>query len=165
MLLLPVPTAASTQDRVRICRSVSQECRQLVDSQVHKLRANLKSLSTHNDSLSLPLRFPRLESLSFDRAGASESSRLLQCLATQQPQLLAHLQELDLSLCQVCVVWWVWGVSVEGGYNTFVLRVAVLLGSRCLVCERSHYCHRHVLQSWGPAQLSAACCMCACVIL
>jgi len=97
-LLLP---AASTQDRVRICRSVSQECRQLVDSQVHSLRANLKSLSTHDDSLALPLRFPRLESLSFDRAAASESSRLLHQLATHQPQLLATLRELDLSSCQV----------------------------------------------------------------
>lgn len=93
--------AASTQDRVRICRSVSQECRQLVDSQVHSLRANLKSLSTHDDSLALPLRFPRLESLSFDRAAASESSRLLHKLATHQPQLLATLRELDLSTCQV----------------------------------------------------------------
>lgn len=98
---------------MRICRSISSECRQLVDSQVHSLRANLKSLSSHSHdsngadaakaapSSVLPLRFPQLQRLSFDRSAASESSGLLLQLAEQQPQLLAHLQELDLSSCQV----------------------------------------------------------------
>jgi hypothetical protein len=72
-----------------------------VDSQVHSLRADLESLSTHDESLALPLCFPRLERLSFDRAGASESSSLLLQLAAQQPLLLAHLHELDLSTCKV----------------------------------------------------------------
>lgn len=72
-----------------------------MDSQVQRLRANLKAISTHNEALVLPLHFPRLESLSFDRAAASESSELLLQLAQHQPQLLAHLQELDLSSCQV----------------------------------------------------------------
>lgn len=93
--------AASTQAGARACRSVSQECRQLVDSQVHSLRADLKSLSCHGESL--PLHFPRLEHLAFDTwssSSASESSDLLLQLCTQQPQLLGHLQELDLSTCQ-----------------------------------------------------------------
>jgi hypothetical protein len=102
LLLLP---AASTQAGARACRSVSQDCRQLVDSTVHSLRADLKSLSCHGESL--PLRFPRLEHLAFDTwssSSASESSDLLLQLATQQPQLLGHLQELDLSTCQVCAL-------------------------------------------------------------
>lgn len=80
-----------------------------MDSQVHSLRANLKSLSCHDESL--PLRFPRLEHLSFDTwsSSASEHSDLLLQLATHQPQLLAHLQDLDLSTCQVraasCCQW------------------------------------------------------------
>jgi hypothetical protein len=94
-------SAASTQDRVRICRFVSKKCRQLVDSQVHSLRANLKSLSTRDATLALQLHFPCLQRLSFDRAAPSESSHLLEQLASNQPQLLSHLQELDLSCCQV----------------------------------------------------------------
>jgi hypothetical protein len=75
-----------------------------VDSQVHSLCADLKSLSTHDDSLALPLSFPRLERLSFDRAAASECSSLLLQLAVQQSHLLAHLQELDLSSCKVSLM-------------------------------------------------------------
>lgn len=72
-----------------------------MDSQVHSLRANLKSLSTRDATLALPLRFPRLQRLSFDRAAASESSQLLAQVASNQPHLLSDLQELDLSCCQV----------------------------------------------------------------
>jgi hypothetical protein len=54
-------------------------------------------------SKSLPLRFPLLQSLSFERAAAIESSDLLLLLVTQQPELLSHLQELDLSSCKVSI--------------------------------------------------------------
>lgn len=66
---------------------------------MHGLRADLKFIST--PSKSLPLSFPLLQSLSFERAAAVESSHLLLLLVTQQPGLLSKLQELDLSSCKV----------------------------------------------------------------
>lgn len=72
-----------------------------MDSQVHGLRADLKSIS--KPSKSLPLSFPQLQRLSFERAAAVESSELLLLLVSQQPGLLSHLQVLDLSSCKVGV--------------------------------------------------------------
>lgn len=89
---------ASTQDNLRVCRSVSKECRALVDAQVHTLKANLSSLCTSGH---LPLKFPRLQRLAFDRVSSdSSASSLLSQLAQEQPHLLGKLQSLDLSNCQ-----------------------------------------------------------------
>eukprot|EP00775_Hariotina_reticulata_P008662 gene8662-8843_t len=90
---------ASTQDRVRICRSVSKECRELVDSQVSSLRVNLKDLVAVSTSASLPLQFPRLRRLAFDRADAADASSLLSQLARNNAQLLSKLELLDLANC------------------------------------------------------------------
>jgi hypothetical protein len=89
---------ASTSDSTRTTRLISKECRQLVDSSVHGLTANLSALSS---PYQLPLRFPRLQRLAFDRVSSSSSaSQLLTVLVQQRPQLLMSLQELDLSNCQ-----------------------------------------------------------------
>ena len=78
-----------------------------MDSHVQGLRASLKAISTH--SKCLPLGFPQLQRLAFDRAAVSESNSLLLQLVAQQPGLLAHLRELDLSSCQVGVRCWLAG--------------------------------------------------------
>jgi hypothetical protein len=88
---------ASTADSTRTTRLISKDCRQLVDSSVHGLKANLSAL---NSSEQLPLRFPRLQRLSFERpSSTSSASQLLTQLVQQQPQLLMQLRELDLSNC------------------------------------------------------------------
>lgn len=88
---------ASTADSTRTTRLISKDCRQLVDSRVHGLKANLSALSS---SEQLTSRFPRLRRLSFERLSSSSSaSQLLTQLVQQQPKLLVRLQELDLSSC------------------------------------------------------------------
>lgn len=88
---------ASTADSTRTTRLISKDCRQLVDSRVHGLKANLSALSS---SEQLTSRFPRLRRLSFERMSSSSSaSQLLTQLVQQQPKLLVRLQELDLSSC------------------------------------------------------------------
>jgi len=76
-----------------------QECRELVDSQVSSLRADLRSLVAVSASASLPLKFPRLRRLAFSRADAADASNLLTQLARNNSQLLAKLELLDLAKC------------------------------------------------------------------
>lgn len=92
---------ASTQERVRISRAVSRECRELVDSQISSLRVNLKALCSRADLPGLPMSFPRLQKLSFERQDSGiRVNALLEKLANDHAPLLSKLRTLDLSNCE-----------------------------------------------------------------
>ena len=114
---------ASTQERVGISRLISRECRELVDAQISKLRLNLKDLCNRNDVPDLPVHFPRLKQLSFDRQDSGKHvNGLLDQLAQNHGSLLAKLDRLDLSNCE----------GLEAGTLDALLGACPALTSLCL---------------------------------